>query len=271
MLSNPRTIQRPPNGGAVASLPRPPKDWPAARGEAVKQDDAIAAAKSYLDTRDDEIDFAMLCGSCSRGDGSFWSDIDLYVVAPSYGRPSREQTVFQGFALQIGRLSLSESHALIERGRRSGDPFYIHGFAESLQIAGTPDHFASLKLAASGTLAAGPQPYPGWRIERARVAMINGYMKCLKAEGGYTGLSNAIAVTGRFIEYWQLVHGTWLYPERWAVDKGRVPASIMLELEDTILRIPSEGCGAFLDRLSGTLDKMSSFSWSTDGCGPLPM
>lgn len=221
--------------------------------------DAFQVARSLCETRVG-IRCALLCGSWVSGDARRGSDVDLYVLADYGPAFVREQLLFRGHPFQINTLTLDAAFNAISDGRAIGSPFYIHAFAFSEHIYGDRAANALIKDVAQKTLSGGPHPYSANRIEVARVATVNAWIKAANTTGT-EGVLVAIRLFHNLLRYLQMLHGCWLFDDQWVARDSAFPADTLQNMTAALVSAVAGEPDAFLSLVSNLLDEQ--FLWTT--------
>jgi hypothetical protein len=129
---------------------------------------AIGAASALLASRYPGADCAFVAGSIMRGEGTKLSDIDLVVIFSHVKNAWRESLLFDGFPVEAFVHDPETLRWFIAEDVEGGAPIMPSMVAEGRLIgpriaAGTP-----LQIEASATLAKGPPPLSGERLNTLR-------------------------------------------------------------------------------------------------------
>jgi hypothetical protein len=231
---------------------------------------AFAAAADFVGRRYGESLCSFVAGSYATETATEYSDVDIFVIDERFASALREQLIYDSYPLQVAAMSAAYALGLTDSCRRRGALSFVPAFAVGKKLSGRDDVFCVVTGAAKRALALGPDAIPAARVARARVAVINNYLKvasgCDDAAMRFGACTKLIHSTARYI---QLSAGTWTLNEVRYEDVLRSSP----EYEAVVRAAPAALAGdvaGLLASVHAILRSRGELLWGTESCGLLP-
>lgn len=231
---------------------------------------ARKAAREYALARHSQCTCSFLSGSYAEENASPMSDVDIFVLDERAASPAREQIWSGGYALQVNLMTTAYALRLIESDRIAGTLIYLPAFAVAEFLTGHRDAFEVIKRSASETIARGAPPANPTRIARARIAVINNYLKLYREADAVERFGSCVKLVRSIATYLQLSSGSWVLNEvRYEPvlrDSG--------EYAEVVGAVPAALAGDAASLLSAThslLRRRGEVVWNTEETGLLPL
>ena len=231
---------------------------------------AIAAASHFVDRRYGDSLCSFLAGSYATGTATEYSDVDIFVIDDRFASAVREHRIYDSYPLQIVVMSAAYALGLIDSSRRSGALSFIPAMAVGKKLSGSEDIFRVITDAGKRALAQGPEPALPARIARARLAVINNYLKvasgCDDPVERFGACTKLVHSTARYI---QLSAGAWTLNEvRYEeILRSSVEYEALVRAAPTALQGDPTG---LLTAVHAILLARGELLWGTETCGLLP-
>lgn len=231
---------------------------------------ARAAAAELIKVRYSRASCSFLAGSYATETATEDSDVDIFIIDDRFLNPAREQLVHECYPMQLNAMSLSAALGVIEGARRRGTLSFVPAFAVGRHLSGSRKAFDIIVGAARRAMADGPLSLGAVHVARARVALINNYLKVARYCDDAAERSGAcMKLVNSASRYIQLSAGTWVLnevryePTLAASDEYR---ALIAGLPRALEGEPAD----FLYAAHAIIASRGEFLWETREVGPLP-
>lgn len=174
---------------------------------------AFEIALDFVHERHPRCEAAFISGSYAKHAATALSDVDIFVIDARCTTPLREQRVYKGYALQVAIMDRSIPERLLEFDLGSSMISYLPALAAAVPIAGDAQFVRDLQQRAATALETRPARWPDSKIARARMAVINNYLKLFHDLDRFDRFTLCTKLVRSVAKYLQARGGMWITDE----------------------------------------------------------